>query len=282
MSNVRAPQFFVDLVSDLRDRRLLLPAGLLAAALVAVPLLLSTSSEPPPPPPVSPSAASLEAGTQAQPAVLAEAVTVRDYRKRLDELKSTNPFESGFNPPAGAAAAAAALDDLLPAGGGGSPGGVTDPTAALGGGAGGAPATGTSTSTSSGSSGGSSGGGGSTQTEVRYFAYEIDVSVGELGDLDERDGIENLTLLPKDAKPVLMFLGVNRDGNKAVFLVSGDVSSTSGDGACAPSASSCEFLTMREGDSRTFDYTPDGLTYRLVLRKIKRVELDKAPATKVP
>ena len=93
MSNVRAPQFVVDLVSDLRDRRLLLPAGLLLLAMIAVPLLLSSSTEPPPPPAV-PAAEALAAGEETQPAVLTENITVRDYRKRLDELKSTNPFEA--------------------------------------------------------------------------------------------------------------------------------------------------------------------------------------------
>jgi hypothetical protein len=280
MSNVRAPQFLVDIVSDLRDRRLLLPAGVLLLAVLAVPFLLSSSTEPPPAPPVS-EAAALAGSEEVQPAVLAETVTVRDYRKRLDELKSSNPFDSGFQAPPGAAAAAAGLDDLVPAGGsppttgGGASPISTDSNVA--------PDTGsssTSTSTSSGSSGG--GGGGSSRPEIRYFAYEIDVKVGQSGDLSKRSGVEDLTVLPNNSNPVVMFLGASQDGKKAVFLVSEDVGSTSGDGACVPSGSNCDFLTMREGDARTFDYIPNGETYKLVLKKIKAVELNKAPDTQAP
>ena len=70
-----------------------------------------------------------------------------------------------------------------------------------------------------------------------------------------------------------MFLGVNTGGNRAVFLVSDDVSSTSGDGSCAPSGADCDFLTLREGESQTFDYVPDGKTYKLVLKKIQTVRV---------
>jgi hypothetical protein len=57
-----------------------------------------------------------------------------------------------------------------------------------------------------------------------------------------------------------------------VFLVSNDVSSTSGEGSCFPTQSSCESVILREGQSRTFDYAPDGVTYRLKLRKIRAVK----------
>jgi hypothetical protein len=271
MSNVRAPQFLTDLVADLRDRHLLLPAILLVVAIFAVPLLLATGSDEEVLPPAD-VAATVDAG-EAQPAVLAETVTVRDYRKRLDELKSRNPFESGFKPPP-VPKGDSQLDDLLPpttgsSGGGASTGGFGEPTSA------GTGDSSTSTSTSTSTSSGSSSGGGSSEPEIRYFAHEIDVKVGQTGDLHAKNGVEDLTLLPNDANPVVMFLGASTDGKKAVFLVSEDVSATAGDGSCVPSGSNCDFLTMRPGDSRTFDYIPNGQTYKLVLKKIETVRIDK-------
>jgi len=209
---------------------------------------------------------------------------VRDYRKRLDELKSTNPFESPPAPFEAAAEALEGLDELAPSPTAvpGAASGLDAGSVSIGGGDAGSTTSNTSLSGTSTSTGSGGGGGGGDSPEVRYVTRVIDLKIGELGDVQQRRGIGQLTLLPSEAKPVVVFLGTNDGGKKAVFLVSDDVAATAGDGACIPSPADCEYLTMRQGDSRTFDYTPDGQTYKLVLQEIRDVRLDKAPDTEAP
>jgi hypothetical protein len=272
--NVRAPKFVTDVARDLRDRHLLIPVIALLVAIVAVPVALKSSAEPAPPPP--PAGDALD-GSATQPAVLAESVTVRDYRERLDALKSKNPFRQTFSAPKiGEGQQIAGLDDPLTTGTTPAPTGTTSDPAA------------TSSSGTTTSSTGSTNSGSNTSSEpkpdtiTRFVARRIDILVGPEGSETERNGVEQLTLLPSKSKPVVAFLGVSESGGKAVFLVSNDVSSTSGEGSCFPSQSSCEYLVLREGQSRTFDYTPDGVTYKLKLRKIRDVKLSKAPGVSIP
>jgi hypothetical protein len=265
---IRAPKFLTDVARDLRDRHLLIPVVALLVAIVAVPVLLKSSAEPAPPPP--PAADALD-GAATQPAVLAESVTGRDYRERLAELKSKNPFRQAFTAPKiGDDQGIAEVADSLDTGAAPAPTDASD--------AGTATDTSTGTSTSTSSSSDSGGDNSSSQhPTIRFYTYRIDVSVGPQGDLKERNGVDQLTLLPSSSKPVVAFLGITGSGRQAVFSVSDDVSATSGEGSCAPSPSTCHYLTLRTGQSRTFDYTPNGLTYRLKLRDIRVVRLDKAP-----
>ena len=272
---VKAPQFLTDVFGDLRDRHLLIPVVALLAALVAVPVLLKDNSEATPPAPPSADAA-LE-GAATQPAVLAENVTVRDYRERLEALQSKNPFRERFSPPATESGQIAGLQDTSPTdsptGTTGSPTATTtDPTASTGTG---------STTPSSRDGGGDASPPPPTHTTT-WFTWRVDVNVGPQGSVRERNGVSRLSFLPSDSKPVIAFLGATESGKKAAFAVSTDVSSTSGEGNCAPSASLCQYVIMREGETRTFDYAPDGKTYRLKLRDIRAVKLDKAPALKSP
>ena len=267
-AQVQMPKFLNDLYSDMRDRRLLVPALALLVALVAVPLLLSGSSEPAAVPPVA-SAVDAEDAAAVQSAVLVEEVGVRNYRKRLASLREKNPFAQKF---------------ALPSGGGGSGGG---------GGGGGGSTTETSTSTSATISGSGSSttvtetsastettpGGGSTtvddttvdettveqEPEIRFFAGRVDVTVGQLGNTKKLEDVRRLDFLPNDKAPVVAFVGLREGGDRALFSVSSDVAETKGDGSCAPKKPApCQFLTMAVGDERRFKFA-DGRTYRLKL-----------------
>jgi hypothetical protein len=284
--NIEAPQVVTDVARDLRDRRLLIPAIALAVALVAVPLLLSRSQETPPPPAAPPADVALK-GAATQPAVLTEEVSVRDYKERLDQLKSKNPFQQHFTGiDVGKDAGLGEIEGVpvteTSAGGGtastglttGAAGGVTSVSTTPS-------STGPPTSTGS-SSSGNSGGSSNPDTVTRYVTHRVDVSVGAAGSLEQRDGIDQLKLLPSNSSPVLVFLGTSEDGKRAIFLVSDDVAATGGDGKCLPSPSSCTYLVMREGDEQTFDYTPDGLTYKLKVRAIRTIKLKNAPGVSVP
>ena len=81
----------------MRDRRLLVPALALAVALIVVPIVLSSSSTTTAPASsVAPGGASSGQEAPTSPAVLAEQLGVTDYRKRLDELSSKNPFRRQY------------------------------------------------------------------------------------------------------------------------------------------------------------------------------------------
>jgi len=278
--NLRPPKMLADLYGDLRDRHLLIPVVALLAALVAVPVLLAKSPEPAPPPAAAALAGDDATATEA--AVVTREVSIRDYKERLDQLRSKNPFRQDDIPlPSGTGLEATdpGGDDALSGDDGAtgaatpSTGAATEPIGAPGG---------------SGTSGGStpSGTGGNQPTtqpapppviEPRYFTRRIDVTVGPEGNVRRRDGVKQLTLLPRDAKPVVAFLGVTESGTSAVFAVSGDVTAVSGDGRCVPDPANCAYLVLAEGEEARFEYSPDGLTYRLVLRKVRSVQLKSEP-----
>jgi hypothetical protein len=272
MKRIEPPRFLIDLYRDLRDRRLLLPGLVLIVALVAVPVGLSSSASTLPPPSAAAPVASK--ATSAQPAVLAQSTGIRSYRSRLAALKSKNPFQRHFK---------------LPKVKGGNPGALTPPA--------------TSTSppppvsappppTSTPASGGSSPTVTTTTTPTtvtttrtitvtkpapkpvkHFYEYVADVRVGVHGQLAKRNGVRQLTVLPVQSHPVIVYLGQTTGGKAAAFSVSNDVASVDGDGTCIPSPASCRYLTMKPGDAETFAYTPDGKTYGLKIVGFRRVEV---------
>ena len=82
----------------MRDRRLIIPALALVVAIIAVPIALWSRSEGGT---AAPAACPARADPReaAAPAVLTEQLGVRDYRERLEQLKSKNPFTERFTFP---------------------------------------------------------------------------------------------------------------------------------------------------------------------------------------
>jgi hypothetical protein len=148
---------------------------------------------------------------------------------------------------------------------------------------------------SSPSTGGSSpiGGGGGIQTPmptpVKTPAapnpkdlYRVDVRFGEIGDLKTHNDVARLTPLPSAGNPLVVFLGLKKDGETAVFLVSSDAV-PSGDGKCRPSTKTCETVEMQWGDTELFDVqagTAGVVQYRLDVRKVYRVSASEARAAR--
>jgi hypothetical protein len=263
MSTLKPPALLNDLYRDLRDRRLLIPAVALVAALIAVPVLLSTDSPPAPPPaPPPPSEA-----TAAQPAVLAQTVGIRDYRKRLEALKSKNPFKQKFALPTPESVALADQGSTTAAG---------TPAAST-------VAGDTSTASSSGSTSTSTqpvepvSGGGTGPARVRVeqttklITRRIDVAVGPLGETKQVKNVRALDFLPSNDAPIVAFLGVSEDAKRASFAVSADVVFSDGDGSCVPDP--CQFLTLKRGGQRYLHYRPEGepeeIIYRLRLLRVR-------------
>jgi hypothetical protein len=277
VKKIEPPKFLSDLYRDLRDRHLLLPVAAVLVAIVAVPVLLKSDSSAAPAPP--PAAAGIpEEATAVAPAVLVDDAGVRDYRKRLAQLKATNPFEQKFELPT--------PDSVALQGSGGGTEGDVSPSGAGGGSGSSVETTVTDTLADADAAGASvttdttvtepDGAEVNTETteetkppkpEVRFYAGRIDVTVGELGNAKRVDGVRYLDLLPSENKPVAAFLGLAEGGERAVFLLSRDVVETDGDGSCAPKKPApCQYVTLQEGDEQTFKYA-DGTTYRLRLLK---------------
>ena len=198
---VRVPRPLDDLYRDMRDRRLILPAVALLVAIIAVPVALSADKESPP----APLAYTPPEGAEAvAPAVLTEQpVGVRDYRERLDELKSKNPFASDFGGPAeggsGGGSSAAASSPTV------------DVTAPTGSGSGGPTTTNTDTiqpdnptgdaATEQPDDSQSSGSGDGGGDEVLILAPRIDVRGGPVGNRKKIKDVESGDLLPDRAGP---------------------------------------------------------------------------------
>jgi hypothetical protein len=252
-------KFFGDLVYDLRNRGLLLPAVLLLVAMVAVPVVIAQGGSEPAPP----SAASLADATDApegKSAVLAYDPGVRDYKKRLGELQEKDPFKAQFSE---AAAAAAELSGTV------SSGSVTsEPTSS-----------GVSTGTV-----GTTGGGSKSKKKkkkssaVKYYYYETDVLVGEANtELAPRNKLQTLTSLPSEDAPVVIYLGPSASGQFALFLVSNEVSQVSGPGTCVPNPEDCALLALGAGQTEDLVYDADGKTYRVTVTQIRRKVSSKLP-----
>lgn len=258
------PPFIANLVRDMRDRRLILPAIILMLAIVAVPVMLRAESEPTPPaiPFVQP-----EGAGEVLPAVLTEQpVGVRDYRKRLEELKSKNPFAQKFQ------LTPSELDDatqLIEAPTDGTD--IVDSPAA------------DSSITPTTDDGGT---GGSTPASppasppkaqvMLILAPRLDLRFGRVGeDLKKYRDVSLGDVLPRRKKPVISLVSVSDDLKEASFIVSSRVIGTSGDGKCSPSRGDCEFLTLKEGHAHKFEYGEQGVVHRLVIDDIREKIVDR-------
>lgn len=287
---MKPPPFLANLYADLRDRRLLPVVGVLLVAIVAVPLALKRETQPPP---LDANALAAVEGAEVPtlPAVLASDPGLRDYRERLDAMRSKNPFRQDFEAPAiaDAAIASAALADVG-ATVGASSDSVPEPTAPSGSDS---TSSGSTTSpaspqTSTASVASSSSGTGSksssksegeikTKTKEVKVAYRVDLQVGLVGEAKRRKNVKALTALPSESSPVMVFIGAGEDGKQAVFLLSEDVGQTEGDGSCLPDAGDCQFLSLKPGQERRLVYGsgPESKEY-----VIKLVEIKLAPITK--
>ena len=263
-TQIQVPRAVEDLYRDMRDRRLLFPALALIVAIIAVPIALSASKEPAPAPAVFQPPEGSEA---VAPAVVTEQpIGVRDYRKRLEGLKSKDPFAGSF-----------ASDDASAAGGGE----LVDPPSTSTATSTPTPSTSSATSspsststTPSGSSGdGSDSDGGKT---LLVLAPRIDVRGGLVHNRKRMNDVEIGDLVPsRKHAPIAMFLSVSDDLETVQFLVSDEVSDTDGDGSCKPRASQCEFLTLREDDKRYFTFGPHEKRYSLKITDIREEVVDR-------
>jgi hypothetical protein len=88
--------------------------------------------------------------------------------------------------------------------------------------------------------------------------YEKDSLIVRFGDATsdnlERINLKKLAGLPDgaDSEPLLVYLGLTKNGKKAKFLVDAGLEAT-GDGTCKPHPSSCETIELAKGETEFFD-----------------------------
>jgi hypothetical protein len=253
VSDIKVPGFLKDAYHELDDRHLLPLVIVLIVAIVAVPIALSETTEPNP-----------EAGVRAMTGEQASASSIvvskslpglRDYRKRLDGLRSKDPFTQQFaDAEESGATGGATVEGETPIG-------------------------------ESGASGGTSEGSGtpSVTHEVKYFSWSIDVRVTPVSTNGKpsnekpsiRHNLPELTMLPGRDTPAAIFMGPTADRKHALMLVSSNVTGTFGDATCVLGGETCEMLALEEGVPETFVYGGNQRIFKIELLKIELVESDK-------
>lgn len=269
LPEVKAPKFLTDLGRELHERRLLPLIALLVVAIVAVPIALSKST----PQPSGGGKTLLGAALTAKASHLTAVPDnpgLRDYHRRLDGQKATDPFEpqdSGSSPatqsaPSESSGAETAIAASAPESAG----------AAESGGANGATTTSGEIAVP-------------PQIETKYFTHAIDVRVvtstpGATSSAKSkpvvRHGLPTLTPLPGRKAPAVIFMGA--DDGRALLTVSADVRPAGGGGRCIfVSAGICQLMLLKPGQVEAFSYGEGGHTVRIKLLKIELVVTHHPP-----
>jgi len=269
-------------IADLRARRLLPVAILLAVALVAMPVLLSRSPEPvaieatAPGDPVDTGGLPGPAEALGERALVTlasldgssdlEAFSARDPFKPLRTLAAIDADPAGTTTTAPDVAAGEMATEPTPG---------FDEGSVVGGGD---PSTGEDTDDDP--------GGGSPAPEPepapkpdptpapfpeRRFTYAVDLTFDTPGELARRyRNLPRLRMLPSEASPLLIFLGVDDTGNRATFLIDATLRPAQGGGTCSPSPEDCATLTLKPGQEQSLlDEQDQG--YLLRIDQIRKV-----------
>lgn len=253
--------FLLDLLEDLREKRLIPVAILLAVGIVAVPVVLANggSSSSNEEPTASKQAAGADPTAEAQIAGLVKSGGGKSTD--LGKFGSKDPFK----PPSGYASRPRTSDTAT-----GDVSDGSDDTAAAEGG-------GSSDSPSSTAPAGTGGGEGGGKTKTTAYTYVADVTFSQNGKVTRRR-LGRLAMLPSSSNPLLLFLGVTDGGDDAVFLVDSSLKAA-GEGKCTPSSSQCANVYIGAGAEEEFT-GPDGDSYTLRVDEIRKVKLASSAARK--
>jgi hypothetical protein len=268
--------FFLDLWQDLRAKRLWPVAVALVLALVAVPILLAKPAEDPGPPPAA-SATPPAAKDEEENAELAQ-VTLYEGEdsasgSTLGVFDPSNPFK----PPAKVVKAGEqnAGTQSGPSEQTASESGADSGGSAEGGGGGSSSGGGSPTPPAGGSEPTPPDSGGGTTTKV--YKYVVDVTFTANGRTRKIKGLEKLEMLPNEASPLLIAMGVTVDGGNAVFLVDSTLKAA-GEGKCKPSGKECAFAYIGPGSEHVFT-EEDGDSYTVRVDEIRKVEVKPGAQT---
>lgn len=251
--------FIQNMISDMREKRLLPVAIGLVAVAVAIPLVLLKDS-------TKPATQTSPSGTPVPGASAAGSATDSFVQSLPDDAKPSEDPLVGFNRKNPFVQQAQGVE--------GGKGSTT-------------PGSGDVTSPEQGSStGGESGdgtGGTSTTTttegtsenqpsEIRLYRWSVDLKFGVEGkELKSHNDLSSVTVFPSDSNPIVALIGVSETGNTAIFMLNEGVTQ-GGEGTCKPSKADCTYLYLREGtdENRHTVYRDPSRKYTL---KLVRIEL---------
>jgi hypothetical protein len=240
------------------QRRLWPFALLLVAAIVAVPMVLAEDPQPlPPPQPVTAGAPGDAADAATEKPVVALATADDNRRHVLGARK--DPFRPAVTPtptPSARSSQSSTTGTTT----GNHTGGASSGSGSESGSGSGSSSGGTSTGTSGGGTLTPSTGGAAPTAPARRKSWPGDSLTVRFG---SGDGSEPKTVLEADqplpettdgdAAPLLVYVGLTKGGKEALFLVDASVN-VDGDGRCdSDSASLCETLHLRAGDTEFLD-----------------------------
>jgi hypothetical protein len=218
--------FFRSLFQDLVDKRLWPVAVVLVVAAVAVPVVLSKSA------PQADTVAAARQPAPKTPVLSGTPVSLQSdgFHNALSGAPLKDPFRQQHlpKPPKSVTAVVASSQT----------------------------SSSSSSSTGSSSGGTSSGGGGGSSKPRAQGATKIKLRFGAAGTALKSYELAPLTALPSASNPILIYLGLLKDGKTAAFLVSSD-GTPQGDGTCRPSATVCQTLLMKAGDTEFLDLNGD-------------------------
>jgi hypothetical protein len=276
MPEWKVPPLLVDLYWDLRDRHLLPLVGLVVVAIVAAPFLLGGGSDESAPP-ASAAVISATGGSPATLTVVEAKPGLREYSKRLDHRKPTDPFEQRYTSPPpsqsgpelGAETTGTSSSSSTPSSSGGSS--ETPSTS---------PSTSGSSPTPTPAESPSSEGG-AEAGNLTLFAFAIDVKIvriegGDGGsqpksEASTRHRVMPTTPLPGEKASVVTYMGVGQGAKNALLMVSGNVDSIFGDAKCLSGTDVCQLLEVEPGMPETFVYGDNQVRYKVNVLKIEAV-----------
>jgi hypothetical protein len=256
-----------DVWNDLRARRLVPVAAVLLVGLVAAPIVLSKKagdSAPAPAQTTTPSQAQAPKGPDQLAKVKLSDELSKGSGSSLSGFSASNPFA----PPKTVLKARQAQTQTTTAGGA-AQSAVNNANAGTG-------TTGGSGGGSGGGTGGSGGGTGGSTPQTTAFTYVLDVTFWAKGHRRQIKGMQKLDVLPNEASPLLIYMGVTNGGGDSVFLVDATLQTT-GEGHCTPSRANCAFLHLGAGSEQEFT-NDDGDSYRLRVDQIRKVKVSDLPA----
>jgi hypothetical protein len=85
-----------------------------------------------------------------------------------------------------------------------------------------------------------------------YAKGSLIVRFGDATTVLKRMNVKKLAPLPDDETPLLVYMGLTKNGKKAIFLVDESLDPT-GDGTCKPHPASCETIELAKGETEFFD-----------------------------
>jgi hypothetical protein len=311
LSEIKVPDFLLDLYYDLKERHLLPVVGVLLIAIVVVPIALTQSGSTEEETPISGGAIAGASSAEGSGQLVAQsAPRLRKYQRRLAHLTAKDPFvrhyvereakqpeESTSSSTETESASSESSGSTEPEFTESSPSSSESPVD-------------TSPSPTPGNPS-NPGGPEGAPTNLKWYSYAIDVRVVSHGSASAsasvststvasasaeseppaetesenesstegkssvRHNLPELTMLPSRSTPALIYMGSTKDGKKALMLVSSDVKAIFGDAQCVLGSQSCELLAMEPELPETIVYGNTGKTYTIELRKIHLVETSK-------